>query len=222
MTSHGPLRIEVFNDPMFSENGYLLWADGSPECWIIDPGFPPQPDEMIDMIEHDGLKPSLILLTHCHLDHIAGIPDLRERFPNTPIAAPRGEARALTDPEVNRSAMFGFTFTAPPADQLLEPGAVLRLGALEWRALDVSGHSPAGLAYHCAALGVVFVGDALFMDGVGRYDFPDSDGERLFRNIAENLLTLPPETVTYSGHGPETTIGREKKSNPFLSELKGR
>ncbi|HQL53327.1 MAG TPA: MBL fold metallo-hydrolase, partial [Phycisphaerae bacterium] len=92
------------------------------------------------------------------------------------------------------------------------------LGALTWQVLDVAGHSPGGLAFYCAAAGVVVTGDALFAGSIGRYDFPGSSGARLLANIRQHLLTLPPETVVYAGHGPATTIGDELETNPFLDE----
>jgi hydroxyacylglutathione hydrolase len=98
----------------------------------------------------------------------------------------------------------------------LAPGGTLMLEGSVWAILDTSGHSPGGRSLYCAALGVVIVGDALFAGGIGRYDFPDSDGPRLLQNIRDQLLTLPESTRVLSGHGPETTIGTEKHHNPFL------
>lgn len=218
MRTHGPLNIEIFVDNVFAENGLLLWCDDRPECWIVDPGFPPQPEEMAAAIEEHGLTPAAIMLTHCHPDHIVGVGPLRRLYPETPIAAPRGEEHMLTDPDANMSATMGVPITVPPADRLLEPGQVYKLGELEWKMLDVSGHSPAGLAFYCEEARVVIGGDALFSGGIGRYDFPGSSRERLLRNIVENLLSLPDETVLYSGHGGITTIGRERKNNLVLRD----
>jgi glyoxylase-like metal-dependent hydrolase (beta-lactamase superfamily II) len=92
------------------------------------------------------------------------------------------------------------------------------LASLGWRVVDVSGHSPAGLAYYCEAAAVVVTGDALFAGSIGRYDFPGSSGPKLVNNIRRHLLSLPDATVVYSGHGPATTVGEERESNPFLNE----
>lgn len=217
MESHGRLRIEVFVEKMFQENGLLAWCDGGRDCWIIDPGFPPQCDRLVQAARQRQLSPAALLLTHGHVDHIAGNKNVRAAFPEIPIWAPRAEREFLVDAEVNLSASMGLPVTSPPADRLLEPGEMLDLGGLAFNVLDVAGHSPGGLAYYCAAAGVVISGDALFAGSIGRVDFPGSSGARLVGNIRRNLLTLPDETVVYSGHGPTTTIGRERRSNPFLT-----
>jgi glyoxylase-like metal-dependent hydrolase (beta-lactamase superfamily II) len=217
METHGPLNIAVFVEDMFQENGLLLWPTGSTDCWVVDPGFPPQPDHILAAVAERGLSPQAILLTHCHPDHLAGVNTFRRRLPTMPLWVPRDEAHMLADPRANLSEPMGFPVNAPPADRLLAPGERLGLGPLAWAVLDVAGHSPGGLAYYCAAAGVVLTGDALFSGSIGRCDFPGSSGQRLLRNIRANLLTLPPQTVVYSGHGPATTIGRERTDNPFLA-----
>ncbi len=216
MNQHGSLNSETFIEPMFQENGLLLWPAGHRDCWIIDPGFPPQPDELAAAVTRRGLTARAILLTHCHADHLAGVRTVQQHLPGTPLWAPRDEAHMLGDASANLSAPFGVAITAPDADRLLAPGEQLDLGGLSWRVLDVGGHSPGGLAFYCAAAGVVVVGDALFAGSIGRHDFPGSSERRLLRNIRENLLSLPGETVVYAGHGPMTTIAREKRYNPFV------
>jgi glyoxylase-like metal-dependent hydrolase (beta-lactamase superfamily II) len=201
---------------MFAENGFVVWTSDGPDAWIIDPGLPPQPHELLRVVEHHNLAPAAILLTHCHADHVAGIPMIRAAHPNVPILVPRDEARLLTDADANLSGGLGFPITVPPADRLLAAGGELMLGGLRWDVLDVAGHSPGGLAYYNAAGGVVIVGDALFAGSIGRVDFPGSSGRRLIGNIRAQLLTLPDNTVVYSGHGPATTIGVERRENPYL------
>ena len=202
---------------MFQENGLLLWPADGADCWIVDPGFPPQTDAIVSAIEQHGLTPRAVLLTHCHVDHLAGVPDMREAFADTPLWSPRDEEHMLGRADANLSAQMGFSIELAPAERLLSPGETLTLGELSWTVLDVAGHSPGGLAYHCEAAGVVITGDALFAGSIGRTDFPGSSAERLLRNIRENLLTLPDDTVVYSGHGPASTIGTERAHNPFLT-----
>ena len=217
MKSHGKLNVEVFVEPSFEENGYLVWRESHPECWVIDPGFPPQQTKQFAAaVQQRKLTPGAILITHAHVDHIAGISELRSLVGDVPIVCPRGEEHMLTSPDGNLSADLGLAVTAPPPEQLVGHGDALRLGELDWRVLDVSGHSPAGVAYYCADAGVAFVGDALFADSIGRYDFPNSSRKRLLANIREHLLSLPGETVIYSGHGPEATIERIQEHNQVL------
>lgn len=216
MTRHGPLNVETFVEPMFQENGLLLWPEGQADCWLVDPGFSPQAEALATTAGERGLKAQAILLTHCHADHLAGVRTVQQKLPGTPLWAPRDEQHMLGDANANLSAPFGFGVTAPQADRLLAPGEQLELGSLTWSVLDVAGHSPGGLAFYCPAAGIVIVGDALFAGSIGRHDFPGSSQRRLLRNIREHLLTLPPETVVFSGHGPTTTVAREKRHNPFV------
>lgn len=222
MPSHGDLRIEVFNDPMYLENGLLVWPAGRRECWIVDPGLPPQPQAFAAALREHGLTPDCFLLTHCHVDHIAGLTPLRETLPDVPIVCPADEIELLTDPEQNLSAFSAWPVTAPPADRVLSHGDAIELGPLAWRVLDVAGHSPGGLAYYCPKVGVAIVGDALFAESIGRTDFPHSDHDRLIRNIRDHLLTLPPDTVIYSGHGPAARLSDVKRYNLVLRQELGR
>jgi len=211
------LRVHIANDPMYMENGYVIHLrDGGP-CWIIDPGFSPESEEISQYVGKHSLQPKAILLTHAHADHIAGIDEVRESLGEIPVYLGREEWPALTDPRHNLSAYLGagiVTGVRDPRD--LPHGGRLELDGTTWEMLDVSGHSPGGRALYCAELGIVLVGDALFAGSVGRVDFPHSDGGRLMRNIRNNLMTLPDGTRVLSGHGPETTIGRERDTNPFI------
>jgi len=218
MKTHGPLNIDGFVEPQFQENGYLLWPTDNPHAWIVDPGLPPQTTQIADAIQKHGLTASAILITHCHGDHIAGATELCETFPDLELYAPHAEEHMLTDTIANLSAPFGFHVVTPPAEKLLAPGDEMTLGSLTFRILDVSGHSPGGLAYYCPDAGIVLTGDALFAGSIGRTDFPGGSARQLLDNIRRNLLTLPEETLVYSGHGPPTTIAIERDSNPYLRE----
>jgi len=162
------------------------------------------------------LTPEVWLLTHAHLDHIGGLTEARRRFPGVPIWIHAAEAGWLTDAEANLSAFTGQPVTAPPADRVLEDGQTLTLAGLAWTAIHVPGHSPGSLAYSNTETGVCFGGDALFRGSIGRTDFPGCDFETLADSIRSRLYTLPDETRLLPGHGPATTIGEEKRSNPFV------
>ncbi len=216
MTKHAALHVESFIEASFQENAYLTWEDGQADAWIIDPGFPPQTDEIIEAVRRHKLQPVAVLITHAHPDHIAGVAAIRAAYPDLPLVGPRDEQHMCRDPQANLSAMMGLELVVPEFDQPIALGDTLKLGSLTWKVLDVAGHSPGGVAYYCPAAGVVFTGDALFAGSIGRTDFPGSSHERLLDNIRQNLYALPADTVVYSGHGPETTIRREQQTNPFV------
>ncbi len=211
------VHIKVFNDPFYAENGLVISIGSGAACWIIDPGLPPQGEEIIAFIAERKLQPAKLVLTHAHGDHIAGVDMLREAFPDMPMFLAKGEWPLLTDAHENLSAQHGGGTVVKQSQALdLAPGDELALEGTTWKALDVSGHSPAGRAIYCEGLKLAIVGDAVFAGSIGRTDFHHSDGERLIRNIKENILTLPDDTTLIPGHGPATTVGQERATNPYL------
>lgn len=189
-------------------------AESRTPCWIIDASFEPQP--LIEHVQSEGLTPEALIFTHAHIDHIAGAFEVRSAFPNLPILIHELEEQWLLDPELNLSVGAGIPTTAPHATRLLHDGEKLTLGATTWRVLHVPGHSPGSIALGCETEGIVLGGDALFNGSIGRTDFPGCSFEELARSIRTKLYTLPDNTVVHPGHGPATTIGREKRSNPFV------
>lgn len=211
----GPrLRIEGFTLGPFATNCYVVWAEGSAACWIVDASF--EPEEMIDRVRAEGLEPRLIILTHAHIDHIAGLDELRRAFPGTPAAIHQAEAEFLEDPMLNLSGAYGEPFSTRRAERSLEAGEELELSGTRWRVIHTPGHSPGGITLWCEAGGVALVGDTLFAGSIGRFDFPTSDERALYSSISKKLYALPDATRVLPGHGPETTIGREKRSNPYV------
>ncbi len=215
--SNSDVHIKIFNDPFYAENGMVISIGSGAACWVVDPGLPPQGDEIVAFIAEKGLQPEKIVLTHAHGDHIAGIDVIREAFPEIPMYLAKGEWHMLTDAHENLSSQHGVGTVVKNASALdLAPGDELSLDGTVWKAFDVSGHSPDGRAVYCESLKLALVGDAVFAGSVGRTDFHHSDGERLIRNIKENILTLPDDTTLIPGHGPATTVGQERATNPYL------
>ena len=214
---HGELSIETFVEDSFGENAYVVSTEG--RAWVIDPSFPPQVHQLLHFVSSSKLEVEKIVLTHGHADHIAGVDFVHAAHPRAELWIASEDAIMLTDANANLSGPYGMGFTVQtPPDGDLQPGIKLQLGRFSWTVLDTSGHSPGGRTLYCAEAGVVLAGDALFAGSIGRTDFPGSDHYRLIRSIRENLLKLPDETVVYSGHGPITTIGKERKFNPFLTD----
>lgn len=207
-------RVEGFALGPFQTNCYIVTAPGTDECWIVDASFEPAP--MIEHIRRSGLRPSKFILTHAHIDHIAGLDDLRRAFPGIPVLIHPEEAAFLEDPQLNLSGAYGVPYSTGGPDATLNEGETLSLGSDSWRVLHTPGHSPGGITLWNEAAAEALVGDTLFAGSIGRSDFPTADEAALHRSIREKLYMLPDETVAHPGHGPSTTIGREKRTNPFV------
>lgn len=206
--------VEGFALGPFATNCYLVHSGHGSEGWIVDASFDPEP--LIERARALELRIVAVLLTHAHVDHIAGLRGVHAAFPDAPILIHPEEERWLNDPELNLSAGYGVPITAPDASGALRHGDTLELGETTWRVLHTPGHSPGSVTFHCAPARIAIVGDTLFAGSIGRSDFPTSDEATLHRSIRETLYTLPDDTRALPGHGPATTIGREKRSNPFV------
>jgi len=199
----------------FAENTYVVWRQDRQEALVFDPGL--QPEMIGEFLQQRELTPVAILNTHGHCDHIGGNRTMKNAYPDAPILIGVNDAPLLGDPNLNLSGFMGVPIYSPAADRLLREGDVVDAGGIRLEVLEVPGHSPGHVVFvyrdnPC----LVFGGDVLFRGGIGRTDFPNGDGPLLIQGIKTKVFSLPPTTVVYPGHGPITTVGHEKETNPFF------
>jgi len=206
--------IETFVLGPFETNCYVVRRADEGACWIVDAGF--APERLIERIRAMDLTPEALVLTHAHADHIAGAYALRRAWPDLPILMHEAEVDWVARPALNLSAITGIDITAPPPTRLVAPGEKLELAGEAWEVLHTPGHSPGSISLYSRALGAAIVGDTLFAESIGRTDFPGCSHDDLIESIREKLYALPDDTTVHPGHGPSTTIGREKATNPFV------
>lgn len=198
-------------------NTYIITGNER-DCIIIDCGCYGETEErkLEEMLASRGLNPVMLIGTHCHLDHVFGNRFMLERYGLRPRFHEGDSYNYRNAPKL--SLMFGLTMDAPPEPEgYLAEGDVITAAGITLKVIHVPGHSPGGIALYSADDSVVFTGDALFAGSIGRSDLPGGDHEQLMANIREKLFTLPPETVIYPGHGPESIIGEEMQRNPFFT-----
>lgn len=211
-----PFRLETIVSAPFEENTYVAHWPGRTDCLVVDPGFAPQ--KIIACLDRAGLTPAAILNTHGHADHIAGNAALKQRWPACPLVIGAHESHLLTDAVANLSQPFGFPIVSPAADHLVHDGETYTAAGFELQVYEIPGHSPGHVVFVCQQSQpfVVFGGDVLFAGSIGRYDFPGGSFQTLRDGIHRKLFTLPDDTLVLPGHGPPTTIGHERRSNPFV------
>ncbi|WP_080904383.1 MBL fold metallo-hydrolase [Parabacteroides sp. Marseille-P3160] len=211
------IKIKKFTFNYFSENTYLLY-DETGEAVLIDSGclFPAEEQQLQLFITQNKLTPVHLLCTHLHVDHIFGNAFIHKTYDLKPEAHHFEEEQLPASEEQARAFGMQLPVMAVPVGTYLEPGDIVSFGNSSLKCLFVPGHSPGSLAFYSEPDGFVIAGDALFRGSIGRTDLWGGSTETLISSIQEQLLTLPDRTVVYPGHGPETTIGEEKKNNPYL------
>jgi len=211
------MKIDCLVLGAYETNSYILRpSSNSSDCIIIDTGL--QSEELLDFLKKSKLNPLALILTHGHPDHTTGVSALRDDFPRIQVYIHALDAKLLVSPPSLLVAMAGIRIRrAASADVLIEGPTTVEIAGIVLEVFHTPGHTPGGICLYSREDGVVFVGDTLFEGSVGRTDL-GGDMAQLINSIKQKLLTLPDETIVCPGHGPQTTIARERTYNPFLQE----
>jgi glyoxylase-like metal-dependent hydrolase (beta-lactamase superfamily II) len=211
------INVNALTLTALQSNCYIL-SDGAGNCVIVDPGG--EPDRILAELDRLLLKPSLILNTHGHVDHVGANAALRKAT-QAPILIHRIDAFMLTNEMLCGAVWTGLMpYEAHEADRLLEDGEIVECGTMRFEVMLVPGHSPGSVLYYDANAELLIGGDLVFFDSIGRFDLPGGSAESLIRSVTCRFLSLPDATRVLPGHGPETTVGRERRMNPAVRELK--
>lgn len=210
------ISIQSFTFSPVQENTYVLYNDDR-QALIIDPGcyFTAEEAKLLQFITEKELQPVMLINTHCHLDHVFGNKWMHKHFGLELHLHPLEEQVLAFAPASGQMWGLNFENYSGPL-HFINDGDVIELGNDKLEAILAPGHSPGSLCFYCREQGFAIGGDVLFYESIGRTDLPGGDHETLLTSIRERLFVLPDETEIFSGHGPSTTIGHEKKHNPFL------
>ena len=195
----------------FGTNCYLVHMQQNPKCLVVDPGA--EPEKIFQVLSENNLEPTAIINTHGHVDHVGANKDIKDRF-DIPLYIHDADSHMLRSVLQSGFALVLGAKSSPPADIFMKDGDQLDIGGVRLQVIHTPGHSPGSICLF--GEGVLLSGDTLFCRGVGRTDFPGGSWEELERSLKEKIYILPDDTVVFPGHGPGTTIGQEKHSNPFV------
>ena len=211
------LQIQSFVFNPFQENTFVLY-DETKECIVVDPGCSDETEnlELKTFIEQRKLRVKLLINTHCHIDHVLGNKFVKDTY-KVPLLIPPGEEPVLKAAEVYAPSYGFHLYQHQSPNGFLEEGDYLKVGNQSFVVLFVPGHSPGHVAFYSEKNRIVIGGDVLFYNSIGRTDLPGGNHEQLINSIHTKLFALPDPVKVYPGHGPETTIGFEKKTNPFCA-----
>ena len=208
------LKVLTIPTAPIEENCYIAYDEESKEALVIDPGN--EGEKILSLLKGEDLKVQTILLTHGHWDHIGAVEELRRKL-EVPVQIHGDDASMLTDSRQNLYAfMSGGRMEGEPADKVFREGAVFACGNYSFKVIHTPGHTPGGCCFYCQEAGVLFSGDSLFAEEIGRCDFPGGSLSSLVGSLKEKILCLPEETKVYPGHGPATRVGWERLHNPYL------
>ncbi|MEP6594382.1 MAG: MBL fold metallo-hydrolase [Ginsengibacter sp.] len=213
------LYVKVFIFSPVQENTYILYNEKK-GCVVIDPGcyFQEEKEKLRSFIDNGNLVPKMLLNTHCHLDHVFGNKFIAETYGLILHLHKKEEAMLQMAPA--SGLMFNLPFDNYQGEfAFLKEGNSIFLGGDKLEVIEAPGHSPGSICFYCRAQNFIISGDVLFESSIGRTDLPGSDPQALFNSIKQKLFLLPDDVIVYSGHGEQTTIGREKKFNPFVGEM---
>lgn len=211
MKSKENIEVVILTVGMLETNGFIVRS--GTDCVVIDPGD--EAERFIDHIHSNGLNLHSILLTHGHVDHIGGLADLKDEFSSVPILCHELDSGMLRHPGESLEAYLGIRLRSIEPDGFLEHGQLLKYGELSLEVRHVPGHSKGSVVFLVGDS--LIAGDTLFEDSIGRWDLPGGNYPTLIRSIQSQILSLPGKTRVFPGHGGQTTVERELRSNPFFS-----
>ena len=212
------MLIKTFTFNPVGENTYLIWDEETRETAIIDAGMSNNRENaaVSDLINKENLILKYALQTHMHFDHVWGLSYIKETYNLKPICHAADEIIYSQAPEMTGMFRLSMNWNLPAIERYIDEGETFQLGNTVIKVLHTPGHTPGGLSFYIESAHTIFTGDTLFQGSIGRTDLPGGDMKKEIDSIKNKIMTLPPDTIIYSGHGPESSVGWEIKYNPFL------